>query len=139
MIYKATREIESAIKAKDLRCSVSETDTTSRVFAKFDGKVAKNLEISFISSDNDNDFSVRCFSIANVPEDKMLAAMKAVNDANRNFRFVKFTLDNDRDINAEYDFPSEGENIGPAAVELLMNFVKIIDKCYPKFMTAIWT
>ena len=138
MIYKATREIEKAIKADELHYEIDETEHTSVVSVGFDGKVAKNLTVRFISRDDDNDFSVRCFSIANTPEEKMDVVLKAVNEANDQYRYAKFVVDEDGDINAEYDFPVAGDNIGDSATELLVRFVDIIDKCYPKFMSAIW-
>ena len=138
MIYYATRKIERAAKEKELRYSIDETDTSSVLNIGFDGDVAKNLKIRFISRDDDNDFSVRCFSIANAPEAKVDAVLKVLNDANNDYRFAKFVLDKDNDINVEYDFPQEGSDIGEAAMELVVRFVSIIDRVYPKLMAAIW-
>ena len=138
MIYQATREIERAMKAQDLHCSIHETSSSSIVEVGFNGKVAKKMTIRFISRDDDNDFAARCFAIVNVPEDKLTKLRRVVNGLNNEYRFLKFIIDEDNDLNLEFDFPVKGESVGPAAVEILIRTSNILDDCYPKLMSAIW-
>jgi len=82
--------------------------------------------------------SVRAYSIVNVQPSKKAAVMIAVNELNNQYRYVKFTLDGDNDVNAEYDLPVRCDNPGPVCTEMFVHFMKIIDKAYPTLMQAIW-
>lgn len=49
---------------------------------------------------------LRLFSIVHhVTDDKIGEMMKAIRKCNKRYRFVKFTLDEEQDVNIEYDFP----------------------------------
>ena len=52
---------------------------------------------------------------------------------------LKFTLDNDSSLNAEYDLPVNTEDVGEACFEIGLRMAQIIDEAYPEFMKAIWS
>lgn len=139
MIYKATKAIEAKLKEKDMKCTIKETDETSAVRA---GVGADNFsyELLFISSDDDSDVAVRAFDLLRIPENKRESILPAINQLNRRFRFYKFSMDDDGDIRAEYDFPlrTPMDQVGEFAYELLVRSMDIFDKAYSDLMKAIW-
>ena len=94
--------------------------------------------IKFISNDDDGDAEVRAFSLAHIPDERLAGALKLVNELNRRFRYVKFVIGEDNDVNAEYDLPLRNANIGPCATEMFIRCMKIIDVALPELMHLIW-
>lgn len=92
----------------------------------------------FISNDDDGDVEVRAFSLAHIPDERLAGALKLVNELNRRFRYVKFVIGEDNDVNAEYDLPLRNANIGPCATEMFIRCMKIIDVALPELMHLIW-
>lgn len=141
MIYKATRLIQEAMEKEDLHFRVEEGDESSRVLAGFSVKNGPSVRVQFISRDDDNDVAVRLFGlVGDVAEDKAAAVTAACNECNKKYRFLKFVLDDDHDVNVEYDFPvrSSSDTVGDEACEIFIRIMKIVDECYPEFMKALW-
>ena len=140
MIFAATKAIEAAMKAKDVKFTIDENDKLSIVRISV-GADNLSYKISFASSDDDSDVAVRAFSIVrNVPDNKRAAVLEALNEANRRFRYFKFTLDKDGDVNADFDIPvrTPMSSVGDIAHELLVRSMDIFDKVYPDLMKAMW-
>lgn len=97
--------------------------------------------IRFISRDDDNDVVIRVFEIINkVPAEKRAAVLEVCNQMHIKVRYVKFVLDEDNDLNLEYDLPQETSDdcVGEAAFEMLYRIVKILDDNYSAFMKALY-
>ncbi len=137
-MFQATKQIAAAFDEKDLKYTTSESEKSSRVVAKFNGDNAKHIEVRFISTDDDNDVAVRCFQIVSANADKAAKMKDAINELNNKYRYIKFIIDEDYDVNAEYDLPVRSENVGPMCVEIFIRFMNIIDEAYPKLMQAMW-
>lgn len=142
MIYKATTLIKQEMDKQGLKYSVEEFNDRSIIFAGFGIENGPNVRVQFISQDNDNDVAIRLFGFVNgVSESKMEKMAQVVNECNRKFRYLKFVLDSDRDINIEYDIPlrTTDEAVGAEACEIFIRIMKIADECYPMFMRVIWS
>ncbi len=139
-VYQATQAIYNRLREEDgWRPFIDETSKSSVVWLQFGVKNGGSYKIRFISSDDDNDVAVRVYSLITVDEDKRPQVMKALNDLNRRFRFIKFVCDDDGDVNVEYDFLVNAENIPASAREMVIRLVKIIDESYPEIMKALWS
>lgn len=118
--------------ARDLK------DGSSLVVCGFNGKNTR-YDIAFIFDSDDRSVSVRVFRlVSGCPEDSTLRMLDAINEINAKYRWVKFYLDKDQDINVQLDAyvnHSVDDNI---CLFLLMRTVKIIDECYPTLMRALW-
>lgn len=139
MTYQATKKIARALEERDIRYKVEETEKSSYVEVSFKGDNIRGINIKLISSDDDNDVSVRSYAIVSVPDEKKAAILAIVNEINLKYRYLKFVLDEDGDVNAEYDIPQKTVEIGDVGYELVSRFVNIIDKAYPMFMRALWS
>lgn len=136
-MFQASKKIQEAFQAANLKCSVEEQEGRSIVRAGVSGKQT-NYRVLFISRDEDNDVEVRVFSLVKFPADKRDAGLNAVNECNRKYRYLKFVIDDDNDVNVEFDFPVRTKEPGSVAVEILIRIMKIVDDVYPVFMRSIW-
>lgn len=139
MIYNATRAIEAEFKKNDLKYRVREVGNTSCLEASVGGKNCSGIELRFISTDDDNDVAIRILSFVRVPESKRGAVLEAINELQRRFRYVNFSVDDDGDLHIGYDLPLHTENVGEVAMEMFIRMVKIADDAYPVLMRALWS
>lgn len=140
-MYQATNKIARTFDREGIKYSTGTLDSgSSYVSASFTGDNVKSVDVVFLSSDNDNDVSVRAYSVVKFSESKSAAMILLANQLNNKYRFVKFTVDtDDRDMNVEYDFPEKTDDVGRTAVELFWRFAKIIDAAYPQMMKILWS
>ena len=138
-MYQATVAIEKAFVDHGLRCAAKETASLSFVELNMTGDNTSVL-IRFISTDNNNDVKVMTADFAKFPQKKLADGYELANELSREYKYMKFTIDNDGDMCAQYDFPVQISNecLGPVALEILMRCAKIIDDCYPKVMKTLW-
>lgn len=136
MIFKASKEIEAAIKAQEWNCHIDEQPdgSSSAVITGFNLKCGANIQIFFISA-ADNDAAVRVFEFIPIPAGKGHDAIHLCNDMNRRFRFTKFVAGPSH-IGVEMDMPVETQNPGAVCVELLVRLLNIAEEAYPAFQQA---
>jgi len=140
MIYKMTKNIYDwfQVNKPDLKVFIDEGEKTSNVWLQFGIKNGGSYRVRFISSDDDNDVSVRAYAIVSVDSAKRSKVLEAINTVNDKYRYAKFVIDEDNDINVEYDFPVRSKNVEKCASEILSRFVNIIDEAYPVIMRAVF-
>ena len=142
MIYKATNLITKEMDEVGIRYTVHENEDSSRIYARFSINNGPGLTVQFISRDDDNDVSIRLFRlIGDVSKEKKGKICSVVNECNRKYRFLKFTFDEENDVNIEYDLTaaSSDDSIGLQACELFMRIMDIANEVYPLFMQAMWS
>ncbi len=105
-------------------------------------KVGYNLENTTVKatiffSDDNKHLAMRCFNIVQVPKDKLANILVACNEANREYRWVKFVIDDEMEVSAQID-AIIGENSSGDVFELMYRILGIVDEVYPSFMKAIW-
>lgn len=134
-----TRSIYDTLKNQDgFKVFTGETDSSSHVWLQFSVENGSSYRIYFISNDDDNDVSVRVYGLISVDESRREKLIPVINDLNCKYRYVKFVLDNDGDVNIEYDYPIRCLNPAASAGEIVLRFTKIIDDSYPTLMRALW-
>lgn len=136
MIFKASKEIESAIKAQGWNCGIDEhkDGSSSAVITGFNLKCGASIQIIFISA-ADNDAAIRVFEFIPIPAGKEHTAIHMCNEMNRRFRFTKFVAGNTH-VSVEMDMPVETQNPGAVCVELLVRLLQISEDAYPTFQNA---
>lgn len=139
-VHKATRLIKENFEAHGRKFTVDVKGDVSVVKIGFKGETAPGKDYYFFSADDDNDVTIRTEPIVRAPEDKVVMVLRALNQCNDEFRFVRFFMDDDRDIWMESDIPLKvaDEDVGEVAHGLLLRMVAILDKAYPIIMKAIW-
>ena len=107
-------------------------------------RVGWNLEntkisILFFFGDDGKDVHLIGGGFCKAPENKKDAVLRAINDCNNNFRWVKFVLKENGDIEAEDDAVVQLDSCADECFELMLRMCNIVDKAYPSFMKALWS
>ena len=139
MVYKATKAIAEALEAKGIKYSVNELSKSSNVKVGVSGKNVSHFDIRFISSDDDNDVSVRVYSLVKVPEAKLETMLEKLNEMNDQYRYARFHVDSDNEVTVSFDMALCVDNVGDIAFELVARLMKIVDDSYPDLMKIIWS
>lgn len=140
--WKATNLMAQTFEKHGAKFEVVNSDGVEQLLAGFSVDCGPKVMMRFVSQDNDNDVAARIYGlVSNIPQEKRLRVMEACNILNRKIRFIKFYLDEDGDINVEYDFPlhSPDDGIGEMAFEVFIRMMRILDDQYEIFMKALYT
>ena len=140
--WKATNLMAQTFEKHGAKFEVVNSDGVEQLLAGFSVDCGPKVMMRFISQDNDNDVAARIYGlVSNIPQEKRLRVMEACNILNCKIRFIKFYLDEDGDINVEYDFPmhSPDDGIGEMAFEIFIRMMRILDDQYEIFMKALYT
>lgn len=82
--------------------------------------------------DAGNDVALRIMGISRCSRHQYDLVYEVLNELQLKYRFLRFTIDNDGDINGEYDFPTTYEDIGKGAVEMCLRLTIMLDDCIAK-------
>lgn len=140
--FHATQLMVDAFEEKDIKFRAVDHDTSECVDVGFPVDNGPSVVAHFISRDDDNDVSVRIYGLLHgVMESKRDKVMKACNECNCRFRFVKFCMDDDGDVNVAYDIPmsTQDDCLGKVAMEVFARVMGILDGAYPVLMHALWS
>ena len=96
-------------------------------------------EVVFFFDADGHSMSVRVFNLVKVPVDRQLPVIELLNSLNAQYRWIKFYVNPQNDVNIQADAIISSETSGPIAVELLFRIIKIIDDTYPRIMKAVWS
>lgn len=108
------------------------------VTLKFSGQNFQYITIRFFFDPDCCSVAVRCFSICQFDEKTLAAGVYESNKLNNEYRWLKFSIDDDNEATAAIDAVITPENSGEVCYELLARSVNIIDDVYPRLMKARW-
>ena len=96
------------------------------------------ISVRAVFDDDGHTVAIRCFRLARAKDDRFVNILKTCNELNNRFRWVKFTIDDDNDINMEIDCIVNEETAGEVVLELVQRLCGIADEAYPELMKAIY-
>ena len=94
--------------------------------------------VILISFKADNYPVFRCYDLGKFPKEKTMAALVACNDANSEYRWVKFYLDEDQCVTATVDAIVNERTVFDEAIKIIYRMLDIVDTVYHTFMKAKW-
>ncbi len=97
------------------------------------------ISIHFSFDGDDDNVSLKVYSIAKVPEDKYSIMTNICSEVNRDYRWICFYLDNDLELTAQMDGIITPDTAVPVSYELMQRMVNIVDNVYHRFMQALWS
>ena len=137
MIHKMTDAIYDTLKNKSgFKVFAEECGPASNVWLQFATDNNTPYQIRFISTDDNNDVAVRVFGLLKVENSLSDKVLPLINRLNAAYRFVKFVLDNEGNVNLEFDYLYCCPNPAASAEEIVMRIVKIIEEAYPALLRA---
>ncbi len=99
----------------------------------------KDLKIFlFFDRDGDNYVQLRTGVLGNFKEEKLPAGFALANRLNSTYRWSKFIIDEDRDMEVRCDAILSADNAGDVVHELVSRLVGIVDEAYPEIMRTLW-
>lgn len=140
--FKAIGLITEAFDRKKIKYDVNSIGEFEEIRAGFSVDDGPFVEARFVSTDDDNDVGVRVFGlVSNIRKSKRARVMAVCNYLNRKKRYLKYYVDKDGDVNAEYDFLLELKDdcVGEVAFEIFFRFMKQLDDNFVLFAKALYT
>lgn len=104
----------------------------------FRGENLNSIDV-FVFFDKDGDplVSLKCWEIANFKNNERIG-MEVCNQLNAEYRWVKFYIDDDKDVIAETDGVLSMDTCGEHCLFLVKRVINIVDDVYPRFAKARW-
>lgn len=140
MIHKATALVGLAMNEEGIPCIARESGRISRIITDHAIPGGPNINLSYISMDDDNDVSIRAFQIAQLEDNKKRSEiLELINQLNCQYRFVRFTLDEANSVNLSADLPSNipDEALGKVCCEMQVRIEKMLDDVYPRLKKVL--
>ena len=141
MLFHATNLITEAFDRHGIKYHVDEREDVSIVLAGFAIRMGPQIDVRFISNDDDNDVAVRIFGlVCRIPEERRTAALEACNRLSSEIRFFKFYLTAENNVNVEADLPMRTDDccVGECCFELFVRLMKILDDNFTVIAQAVY-
>ena len=129
---------ETALDQRDIKYTELENSAQPAVRIGYSMENMNHLDVFFWFDPDGETMHFGTGVIAHVPEGKTDQALRAINDANVNYRWLTVFLDKDSDIVASGDQVLAPNVVGDTCYELLNRTLNITDEAYGSFMKAIW-
>ena len=97
------------------------------------------LRILFFFGEEGTDVHLMGDEFAVIPEEKRESILRAINECNRHFRWMKFVLNEEGEIEVKDDAVIQLESCAEECYELMLRMCGIVDEAYPILMKAIWS
>ncbi len=122
---------------KGIKYSTEELESDTAVTVGFNMENT-SLRIRVFFDDDNAHVAFRCFGFVSIKQEQFANALMTCNKCNQDYRWVKFVIDDDLDVNAYDDAVTSPDVAGEECFELLTRILTIVDDCYPIFMKNIW-
>ncbi len=126
------------LQQKGLKHDVDERNDDTVVSAGFDMDNASMRVRIFIDDDNKH-VALRIFSLCKATPEQFNKAVIACNDCNTEYRWIKFYIDSDNDINASFDITTSDNAADEDIFDAMSRILSISDDVYPKIMKSLWS
>lgn len=137
MANAAAKMVENYFASKDIRIKV--LDEEGKVLRSGWSLDNTRIDIYFQFSDEVHDVHIEGRNFLSVPENKEDTVIKICNKLNREYRWVKFSVDTENhNVIVELDAVIELGSCGEEAYELMLRMNNIVEDAYPTFMKEMW-
>lgn len=136
--YKMTEKIAKEFERRDINHYATSHKEEELIIVDFPVP-GSNVKLFFLIMD-DEAVAARAFLLfENVPKEKRGRMLEAINKVNHDLRFIKLTMDDDGDVNGEYDFPLcvDEADIGSCAFEIYTRFKVILQRKYQELARVL--
>ncbi|MCR5425622.1 MAG: YbjN domain-containing protein [Lachnospiraceae bacterium] len=137
MASMAAKVVASYLESKELHYQMlDEEETCMRVGMSLDNT---RIDIYLFFEEDNHDVHIVGRNFIKVPEDKLEKMYKVVNQQNKTYRWMKFTVNEDKgEVEVEDDAIIQLDTCGDEAFELIARMSNIVDEAYPDLMKALW-
>lgn len=137
------REAQLYCAALD-RKKIKHDDIVTLDSGKFDVETRWNLEdtsiaVRCIFDKDGHTVAVRAYRFSKANDNNYAKILFACNKLNNRFRWVKFVIDDDNDVNIETDAIVDEHSVGEVLTTLVNQMCSIADDAYPILMKAAFS
>lgn len=126
------------LDANNVNYSVDLEHVVSIGFSGGENLASCDMKVIF-DKDGGNTVAFKSWSIGKFKDEaKYAKAIILCNALNARFRWAKFYLDDDRDVNVECDALVDRNTVGDVCFEITLRLMRIMDDAYPEFMKIRW-
>lgn len=116
------------------------TPQDNAVLVTYNGDNLKKIPIYvFFDKDGDPYVCMKCWDVAKIADEKYEKGLMACNALNQTYRWVKFYIDEDKDVIVQSDTFVDELTCGEECLILVKRMVSIIDEGYPTLMQKLWS
>lgn len=137
-MQETTKKFLQYMDKNQIKYEVQERENHDWVGVTFTGDNLRAIILQFFFSKETEDFALRVFSIAKVPENSTVDILKVCNDLMIKYRWMRFYLDENNEVTAAYDASVTLETSDLISATIMFRTVNIVDECYPQIMKALW-
>ena len=137
MAYELAKVVSSFMDAKDWKHTLTGENQDVILTGLGGEKNIRGLELG-IFFDPERNVHILSRDYVHVPDDKVDAMYKVVNELNRTYRWAKFSLDDEGDIVLEADAVLDLDTCGDEIMEILFRLTQIADEAYPVVMRGLY-
>ena len=137
----AIRLVTDVFDARNLKYRVFENGRYREIHVPFGINDGPSVVVRYIFLEKGNNVMVRVISFINhVSPKKRIRILEVCNRLNCQYRFLKFNLNAENNVDIEYDLPGStgSESIGNMAFDILACSMQIINQAYPLFAEALY-
>lgn len=121
--YKDSRDLESG---------------KSMVVCGVNGSSGNSYDVLFVFDQDEESVAVRVYGLTRANKDNYAKILLTINQLNNKFRWYKFEIDDDNDVNMECDAVIDVDSAGEVCTELFYHCMGIAKDAYPMLMKAQW-
>jgi hypothetical protein len=121
----ALQRFARQLDAERIKYSVSDDNAVVRIL--YNGDNFKSLTFTFVFDHDGKSVGIRVFSIAQFTSAQLEDAYEFCNRMNDHYRWLRFYVDEDRELTAALDAVIPADSVGEICVELLHRSVSIVD------------
>ena len=137
----AAKVVSEYFKSQGLKHDIR-GDKGEVIFTGFNLESSGEHNILMFFSDDNSAVQVVMPNVGNAafPADKLPAMYELCSKLNKEYRWVKFYVDEEsRNIRATDDGVIQLDSCGPECERLLIQLVRIVDQVYSRIMKAFWS
>lgn len=129
---------ETTLALREIKYTVLEGTSDPAVRISYTLDNIAHLDVCFWFDGNGEAVHFATSAIAHVPKDRIDVSLRAINDANARYRWLRFYLDDDSDIVCSGDQLLVPDVVGECCHQLLSCTITICDEVCTTFMRALW-
>ena len=139
-VSNIVKKVKSYLDSKGVRYTYYERDENRNeaIRVSYNCNNVESVSVFLFFDANDRTVNAKSFSIAKVPTEKLADIYVILNDLNYAYRWVKLYVDEEKEVTVSGDAIISQKTAGEECLEMILNFINIIDELYPKIMKAIW-
>ena len=138
-MYKITELIKNFYENDNVGVNVIEDEELDILTIYYDCDNVKNVRCSiFVEKDDSPAVTVKLFGVCVIPEGKYVSVLKLINKFNSEYKWARFSINDDLELNIGATNYVTEENAAEIADNLCYFCTNAYDEEYPNIMKTIW-